>query len=294
MSAPGRLSDLWVVGPGRLGLALGWQLLRSGSVGKLTLVGRRPGHPRHPLFDGEPTVAYGSDLASISTPPTAILICVPDSAVVALASRLASLSIPPVPVLHTSGVLGSEVLADLAAAGHPTGSLHPLVALADPIGGAAALLGAWFGVEGDPAASRFARELVSALDGRILEVAPGRKPLYHAAAVFASNYVVAMLSVAERLMEEAGLEENQAREALVALAGGAANNVALQGAVAALTGPISRGDAATVELHLDRLSPSDRELYSVVAAETIRLALQRGLAPEAAERIARTLHQGRP
>ena len=77
--------------------------------------------------------------------------------------------------------------------------------------------------------------------------------MYHAAAVFASNYAVALLAVAEQLMVRAGVGAADAQAALARLAAGAVENVAAHGPIAALTGPIVRGDAETVERHLTRL-----------------------------------------
>ncbi|MEX2581785.1 MAG: DUF2520 domain-containing protein, partial [Gemmatimonadota bacterium] len=148
------------------------------------------------------------------------------------------------------------------------------------------------GAEGDAAAIDLARTWVDALGGRMIRVDAAGKPLYHAAAVLASNYVVALLAVAERIMHEAGVEPDSARDALTELALGAVQNAAAVGPVEALTGPIVRGDAGTVKLHLDRLSVEDRPLYSVLARETLLLAQARGLAPEPTARIADLIQRG--
>jgi len=206
-----------------------------------------------------------------------VLITVPDGRIRSVAERLAHSGLPQVPVLHTSGVLGPEPLEPLQQRHFPVGSLHPLVSIADPARDAHKLHGAWYGVEGMPAALEVARAIVDALHGRLIRIDPRGKPLYHAAAVFASNYAVALLAVAERVMREAGVEPELARDALTGLAAGAVQNVAAAGPVDALTGPIARGDDETVSLHLARLSGEDRPLYSVLARETLLLARARGL-----------------
>lgn len=285
--------SLWIVGPGRLGLALGLILLRAGAVRHLTYSGRRPAHPDHPLFRGDPAPAAYSDALALPTPlPRAVVLTVPDAQISATAAALAAAGLPAgTPVLHTSGALGPEVLAPLAAAGHPVGSLHPLVAVADPVADAGALHGAWFAVEGDPAAVSAARRWVEAVQGRVLPVRPGAKPRYHAAAVFASNYLVTLLDVAQRLMRDAGLPDEVAGEAVVELAAGAVRRASERGTEGGLTGPVSRGDASTVERHLAELSASDRALYSVLARETLALARRRGLEPGAAERLRKLLEE---
>jgi hypothetical protein len=98
-----------------------------------------------------------------------------------------------VPVLHTSGALGAEVLEPLAELGHIPRLAPPAGRVPTPSPGADRLLGAWFGVEGDGGGSLLAERIVERLDGAGPARRAGAKALYHAAAVFASNYVVALL-----------------------------------------------------------------------------------------------------
>jgi predicted short-subunit dehydrogenase-like oxidoreductase (DUF2520 family) len=107
------------------------------------------------------------------------------------------------------------------------------------------------------------------------------KPLYHAGAVFASNYLVTALAEAERLLVLAGLPRETAREALVPLARATLENVAAMGPEAALTGPVARGDAATVKRHRAVLAAEDRRLYDALARATLALAKSKGLSPAA-------------
>jgi predicted short-subunit dehydrogenase-like oxidoreductase (DUF2520 family) len=132
------------------------------------------------------------------------------------------------------------------------------------------------------------------LKGSPLRVEATGKPGYHAAAVFASNYVVVLLDVAERLMLEAGVDRASARPALGELAMGAVANTRSGSPVDALTGPISRGDSGTVGYHLRGLSAKDRALYSELARATLDLARRQGLDRERADRIARMLEQESP
>ncbi|HET7460648.1 MAG TPA: Rossmann-like and DUF2520 domain-containing protein [Longimicrobium sp.] len=294
MRGPGRrpapppvLDRLWIIGPGRLGLALGYRLARAGAVGTLVYSGRGAEKPDHPIFSQFPwLVRYQAGVAPAPSSGTGVLIAVPDDALPEVVSALAGLELPKgVPVLHASGSLSAEILAPLAARGHPTGGLHPLAAIADPVDGADRLRGATFGVEGQGAARELAERLVSACEGFVLAIEPGGKALYHAAAVFASNYAVALMSVAERLMVRAGVEAADAQAALARLAVGAVQNVAAQGPAAALTGPIARGDAETVERHLARLSGGDRDLYCLLGREALKLASERGVGAGAVARL---------
>jgi len=169
-------------------------------------------------------------------------------------------------VVHCSGAMAArEALAPLTGR-CPLGTLHPLLSVAD----GADFSGVPFAVEGE-----VARALALRLGGVPFEIAPEAMPLYHAAAVFAANYVVTLLDVAVRLARQAGLPEDAAREALGALAAGAVANVRRLGAAEALTGPIARGDESIVARHLAALPEDLKPLYEALAAETRRLAARR-------------------
>jgi predicted short-subunit dehydrogenase-like oxidoreductase (DUF2520 family) len=291
VSDAGALGHVWIVGAGRTALSLGLRLHRSGAARGLTVTGRRPLAPDHPLFvRPDPAAAYLSSLDRVPEDAGLIVVAVPDGAIGLVVGRLAALPLPAgVPVLHTSGSRGSEALAALAYRGHPVGSAHPLAALSDPVQGADRLPGASWGVEADGDALRAATAIVAACGGRVLRVASGAKPIYHAAAVFASNYVVALLSVAERLMGQAGVAPGDVRPALAALAAGAVENVRATGPAAALSGPVARGDGDTLRLHLAQLSGDDRPLYCLLGREALRLARDAGLDDASAGRLSALL-----
>jgi predicted short-subunit dehydrogenase-like oxidoreductase (DUF2520 family) len=294
--APASAGDrLWIIGPGRLGLALGLRLQRAGAVASLVYSGRRPAPPDHPLFQGtDPVARYQASLEPVPQALTGVLIAVPDEAIAAAVDGLAAVALPAgLPVLHASGSLSLDVLAPLAAGGHSVGGMHALAAIADPVEGAERLRGATFGLEGEGEARALAGRLVTGCEGRVLAIRPGGKALYHAAAVVASNYAVALLSVAERLMAEAGVDAAEARPALAGLAAGAVANVVAHGLAEALTGPVARGDADTVRRHLARLSGADRDVYCLLGREALRLAEARGLDPAAATRLRALLGEER-
>lgn len=269
-----------VVGPGRMGLALGAALARSGEVRRLTFVGRDVDPPPHPLFDSrDPAVEYR--IAPQPAPPetTVVVLAVPDDRLAEAARTLAAAGRAPAgcAALHLAGALTTDVLSPLHAAGFAVGSMHPLQTVADPWSGGDRLVGAAYAIAGEPAAMAAARRLVQALRGRPLVVPPSLRPLYHAAAVFASNYFLALVTTAERLLREAGVPEADALPAILPLVRGTLANLEHLGVSAALTGPIARGDIDTVRLHLARLSPAERSLYSALGLEALRLARAAGL-----------------
>lgn len=186
-----------------------------------------------------------------------VLGCVPDAAVQGLMSSWPEHD--SVVFAHCSGSLGLDVLRPHVR----RASVHPLVALPDAKVGAARLRGAWFGVAGDPAVLA----VVDALGGTAVPVSDDARAAYHAAAVIASNHLVALLGQVERIAADAAVP----LEAYLALAAGALGNVAEMGPAAALTGPVARRDWETVRRHLRRLDPSEHQAYLAMASQAAML-----------------------
>jgi predicted short-subunit dehydrogenase-like oxidoreductase (DUF2520 family) len=279
-----------MAGAGRIGQALG-RLLRERGEAVTAVASRR--HERAEsaalfLGGGVRAVSY----ADLPKHASRILIAVSDDAVSEVARILAGAGMQRGLVLHTSGSRGPEALSPLAEAGVACGVLHPLQTVASPEQGLPALLGIAFAVAGDDPATAWAEHIVSLLDGRALRIAPGSQPVYHAAAVVASNYVVGLIDAAITLMKEAGVEEERARDALGPLVRASVDNALTMGPARALTGPIARGDVATVSSHLDALaavSPPLRELYRVLGVHVLELARGRGLPPAAGQSLGELL-----
>jgi predicted short-subunit dehydrogenase-like oxidoreductase (DUF2520 family) len=292
-----------IIGAGRMGLALGSALRQQEAVDRLIYYGRGLEPPPHPLFDPHAIpgsveiAAAGAEYRPLPAQPPAgsvIILAVPDDALpevtydLAMRGPAAAGSV----VLHMSGALSTDVLMPLHAAGYAIGSMHPLMAVADPWLAGDRLLGAAFALGGEAVAVAAARRIVSALGGRALVIPPGGRPLYHAAAVLASNYLVALAGAASRMLVDAGVAEDDALPALLPLMRGTLDNVEQLGVPASLTGPIARGDAETVRLHMARLSESDRVLYSGLGLVLLRLAREAGLDEMRAEEIESLLVSG--
>ena len=163
-------------------------------------------------------------------------------------------------IFHASGVMPAP----------PNGfSLHPLRAL-PPVGSPSDLRGALLVFEGQHVEA--AKQIADAIGARFAAIAPEDKPRYHAGAVFGSNYVAAMLDIAERLI---GIED--ARDDLVALAQSAIENWRAHTDARRFTGPAARGDAAVIENHLQALAgdPQVQEIYKLLASEITRAILAR-------------------
>lgn len=270
--------NLFFIGPGRAGLSLAYALWQAGSVDGITISGRRPDPPPHPLFiEGVARFIFGLERPVRGT--TAVFLAVPDEALPEISMALAAQGDAPggCAAFHLSGALGTDPLAPLLERGYAVGSLHPLQSLADPVLGAAQLRDIYYSVSGEPAAVAIARRILDPLGARVISVPVSRRPLYHAAAVFASNYLAGIVGAAGRLMAQAGVPEEDALQAILPLARGSLENLGRLGPVRALTGPVSRGDVETVGLHLRTLEPRERALYASLGLEILRLAEEGGL-----------------
>jgi predicted short-subunit dehydrogenase-like oxidoreductase (DUF2520 family) len=180
---------------------------------------------------------------------------------------------------HTSGVLEAEVLRPIREKGGIIGSIHPLQTFADRDHGWKALPGSWFALDGDEAARQRGEELVQALCGKAFILPPGRKPLYHAAACIAANFLVTLEYISSRLLGLCGVPEESFYSVAGPLIEQAVKNIKNKGVPYALTGPVTRGDLGTVSLHLDRLqdwAPEYVEFYRVMLQHTLELAGEYG------------------
>jgi predicted short-subunit dehydrogenase-like oxidoreductase (DUF2520 family) len=178
-------------------------------------------------------------------------------------------------VFHCSGAKASTELQPAAQAGAHTASVHPVRSFADPASVAAGFDGTFCGIEGDPAALAVLAPAFEAIGARLVPIDAAAKTVYHAASVFASNYLVTVLDAALRAYQAAGIPEPVARELARPLAAETLANVYRLGPEAALSGPIARGDHATVERQQAAVTawdPDTGRMYAALAAATAELA----------------------
>lgn len=267
---------LVVVGPGRLGTSLAAALEEAAAFRDVEVRGREAARDEEVFAPGDCLLFTVPDDAladaargwsarlSIGAPPPA--------GEAARADVDGEIPVLPAPVaLHTSGVHPASVLEPLRRVGMAVAAWHPLTAVArsDP----GAVRGVAWGLEGDEPARSVAAGLSRRLEGWTLDVDPARHALYHVAAVFASNFVVACLGAAREALGDALTGDAEARlDDLLPLTRAAVAAVASDGLGAGLTGPVARGDVGTVRVHLAALDDERRELYRRLARELLRLA----------------------
>lgn len=178
-------------------------------------------------------------------------------------------------VFHCSGALASDRLQAARAAGAYVASVHPIRSFADVDAVAAGFAGTFCGVEGDQPALDVLLPALAAIGAKAVQIDPAAKTVYHAAAVFASNYLVTVIDAALRAYQAAGIPEAVARELARPLALESMENAFRLGAAPALTGPVARGDMATVLRQQDAVMAWDAEtgqLYRALVPPTIALA----------------------
>jgi predicted short-subunit dehydrogenase-like oxidoreductase (DUF2520 family) len=197
-----------------------------------------------------------------------VFVTVPDD-VLAAVVRNARVE-PGQALVHCSGALGLDALDPVAARGGLRGCLHPLQAFPERFA-PERLQGVSCGVEGDGKLAAQLTRMVRALAARPFSLRGVDRARYHAAAVFASNYVVALHAAAEQVWSLAGLPHSAARRALQPLSAGAVAALHALPLERALTGPIARGDVHTVARHVHALGarPELRALYMQLAAQLL-------------------------
>ncbi len=205
-----------------------------------------------------------------------LFLTVPDGAIRTVYDALPKELLRGKILCHASGALtAKEAFPDIETYGGSGCSVHPLFAVSDK-NAYRELVDVFFAVEGTPACLPRMTAWLRSIGLHAQRIDGSRKRLYHAAAVVASNHVVALFAEAMDMLEACGFDETAARAALAPLFLGNARHVAEAGPEKALTGPVERGDAATVEKHLAAFAEigdeDDRALYRLLTKRLLRIA----------------------
>ena len=270
------------IGAGILGSGLALALHRKGydvlAVSSRTrqsaaaLAGSLPGCQ---ALESPQDVADATDLVFITTPDAAIT---PVAASVRWRSGQK--------VVHCCGASGRDLLQPAADQGAETGAFHPFQTFAgidSPDRAVERLAGVTFAISAEGGLAAFLAELTKDLGGRAVAVGDDQRALYHAAATLGCGYLVTLLQAALGALQDSGFSEEDALQAMACLSRSTLDNVALHGPAASATGPLVRGDAATVRKHLEilrRRNPPVAALYAALAEASLPLARSRGLGTE--------------
>lgn len=262
-----------VIGTGRVGAVLGAALARAGHrVVAASGVSKASRDRANALLPGVPLVAADRVPAQADL----VLLTVPDSALAGLVSGLVATGTLRAGQLlaHTSGRHGLAVLAPATSAGSLGLALHPVLPFAGNSVDPARLSGAAFGVTSPELLRPVAEALVLEMGGEPVWVPDAQRPLWHAALAAGANHLTTLVASSADLLRQAGVE--QPGRVLGPLLGAALDG-ALRSGDDALTGPVARGDAETVQAHLDALTAVAPQLLASYTAMA-RLTADRALA----------------
>ncbi|MCP9292654.1 Rossmann-like and DUF2520 domain-containing protein [Gracilimonas sediminicola] len=191
-------------------------------------------------------------------------------------------------VVHCSGVHASKILSPFSKKGASIASFHPMKAITPKT---SSFENTWFDVEGDGAAIRWLEDLADSLNAHVFEVEPKAKPLLHASAVVASNYLVVLAELVTKISALGGVPEDTALKAITPLMENTLRNVKELGVTEALTGPIARGDLKTVKQHVESLknAPELLSLYKTLGIEAVKIAVRKNGETDSLEEIRKLL-----
>ena len=183
-------------------------------------------------------------------------------------------------IVHCSGSKSASLLSPVETKGAQTAAFHPLQTFTSG-SGASDFRNIYFDVEANDKTYNMLRNLADTLGSQTLAISAEAKPYLHAAAVMASNYLVTLFELSGQAASLGGLDSDEALAALLPLVRKTLQNVESKGTLQALTGPIKRGDAETVKLHLDLLSSDNKllSIYKKLGLETLDIAVKGGILP---------------
>jgi len=220
------------------------------------------------LLDSNQEVADSAELVFITTP---------DDAIAEVAKQVRWHSGQS--VVHCSGADSTDVLEPALKAGAMVGCFHPLQTFAGIEQAVENIPGSTFAIEAEEPLLTTLKDMAVTLGGQWIELKAADKVAYHAAAVFACNYMVTLVKLATDLWQTFSIPPDQATRALLPLIRGTLHNIESIGIPQCLTGPIARGDTGTIKKHLEALrekAPSLLSPYQELGRQTVPIALAKG------------------
>jgi len=288
------INSIAIVGLGKVGTAVGF-LLRSAGYTIVAVAGRSASSIEQalPYTKGEAFLSP-SDAASRAE---CILITTGDDDIAPVCEEIVKGGgvEPNNKVIHMSGAGGLDLLDAARRAGAHIASIHPIQSFADVKGAIESIPGSTFGITADNEIKNWAVKMVRDLGGTPFFVPESDKPLYHAAACMASNYLVTLMHTVECIYTSLGLTGEEAFHAFWPLVKGTIKNIEMKGTIQSLTGPISRGDVGTIEKHLQAFReklPAFLTAYSAMGILTADLGLNKKTLPTDRAEIIKKLLKG--
>jgi predicted short-subunit dehydrogenase-like oxidoreductase (DUF2520 family) len=287
-----------IIGAGRVGSSVGFLLAKAGYTVTAVAARSLESAKKAAAFIGSGGPA--ADVAQAASSAAIVVITTPDRTIKEVCGKIAQGGgfRAGAAVVHMSGAHSLDLLDPAKAAGAHRAVIHPLQSVPGREQGVRNIPGSYFRIEADTGALDTARELVKALGGLELRM-PGwtqdaySAALYHAGAVAVSNFFVALVDYGLKFYQALGADRKEALKAVLPLIKGTLSNIESAGVPQALTGPIDRGDAKTVQGHIAAMkqrAPELLGLYRELAKQTIAAARDKGsIGDETAKELLRTL-----
>ncbi len=274
-----------LIGGGRVGQTLGRLLAQAGQVRVQDVLTRSQASAEQALaFMGAGrAVCQIQDLR----PADLWLLAVPDGQIAPIAAALAACDgLPAATVFHASGALSADLLQPLRDKGWQVASAHCLLSFASPALALQQFAGTPCALEGDAQALAELRPLLTRLGAQCFEVRTQDKMLYHAGAIFATNFLPVLQDLAEQLWQHSGMPQPVVQHLRASLLKNSVDNIARLGPQAALTGPAARGDTALVAAQTEAVqqwNPDAGQAYQALSALAGQLAQRKPLVSLAQE-----------
>ncbi|MFQ6116193.1 MAG: Rossmann-like and DUF2520 domain-containing protein [bacterium] len=259
-----KLGPVAIIGAGRVGRALSQAFYKQGI--RISAVISRSLNSAEKCAKACNCSVFSEQLFDLPDVTKTIFVTTPDRVLPNITRKLAKLgfSLNNKFIAHTSGVMTSEVLEPLKVKNALVACFHPIQTFAGDEFDWEKLSGIYFGIEGDSQALSVCKSFVKLFGGKYIIIPKEKKTLYHAACVFTSNYLVALMTIPVRLLNSLDPDKKEeTAKILLPLLEGTVDNIKRLGIENALTGPISRGDVETVQEHVEILKREYSEIFHV-------------------------------
>jgi predicted short-subunit dehydrogenase-like oxidoreductase (DUF2520 family) len=257
------------IGAGKVGFSLGKYFCEHG----LNVIGYYSRNPQSALQAAEFTgTRCFSDIESIVEASDTLFLTVPDGTIKEIWDYIDKLYIKNKIICHCSGSLSSSVFSNIDNHDAYGYSIHPLLGISDKLNSYKELSCAFFTLEGSQGRLQEMQMIIKGLGNSAQVILPENKEIYHSAAVFASNLMVALAQTSIDLLKNCGFDEQDAGLALYPLMLGNMKNIVKQGTVGALTGPVERCDIETIARNMSCLDGRDKQLYKLLSKKLIDIA----------------------
>ncbi len=269
------MTEVGFIGAGTVGTALAIGLHNHGY--RVTAVYSRSRESANKLASGILGCRVMQSSQAVANAVDMIFITTPDGVIGTVVSEIDWQ--PGKSVVHCSGADSTEVLEPAKQLGALTGAFHPLQTFASVKEAVENIPGSTFAIEAEEPLLTELKKMATALEGRYILLEANDKVVYHAAAVMACNYMVALVKQATDLWKTFDIPTQQATQALLPLIRGTIHNIEKVGIPDCLTGPIARGDTGTIRKHieaLERSAPDVLPTYLELGRQTVPIALAKG------------------